>query len=236
MLQIYTPVWLRPEIVKQITRGACNRDQLVKRMEGKTGKLAVDPSMMKILKNKIGLSNLRKSRKRIIWAVSTVCWGGAFRIHEMLSRNSEDYDPLTTLLASDIKVCEVKVEDRTILALKITLKHPKEERLSAGVVIDVFETKNFMCPVKAFVDWKRDKVVNLSSKKPMFRLAEGQNYTGAMFNKDLKKLLKDDVDYSKNPVTSHSFRAGVATFMQGCIFVVHGEFLNFGFAILSKYF
>jgi len=58
--------WLRPEVVKQITRGACNRDQLKKRMEGKTGRMAMTPEIMKSLKIKLKESNVRKSRKRLI--------------------------------------------------------------------------------------------------------------------------------------------------------------------------
>ena len=130
-----------------------------------------------------------------------------------MSRNEDKFDPLTTLLASDITVTKVSMADKEVEALKISIKHPKEERLSAGVVIDVFATGDFMCPVKAHTDWMRDKVVNLSSSKPMYRLADGRLYTGATFNKDLKALLKLDVDYNKSPVTAHSFRAGLATFM-----------------------
>ena len=171
------------------------------------------PDLIWRLKTNLAKANMRISRKRIIWAVATICWGGAFRIHEVLSRESKSYDPFTTLLAADIKVCDVKVKDRKVKALRINLKHPKEERLSAGVVIDVFATDNFMCPVKAFTNWMADKVVRLSNLKPQFRLAEGQNYTGSMFNKDIRKLLEGVVDYEKSPVTSHSFRAGLATFM-----------------------
>ena len=205
--------WIRPEVIKQITRGACNRDQLEKRMQGKTGKHAMTPDLMWAVKMNLGSVTWRRSRKRLVWAVSTICWAGALRIHEILARSSSCYDPLTTMTASDIKLGKTKVEDRVVETLKIFLKHPKEERLSSGVVIDVFATGDFMCPVKAFKDWHKDKVVRLSPQRPMFRLAEGQNYTGALFNKDLKTLLKDDVDYEKAPITSHSFRRGLVTFM-----------------------
>jgi thioesterase domain-containing protein len=112
-----------------------------------------------------------------------------------------------------LSLCLTTVGGRKVETLKIHLKHPKEERLSSGVVIDVFTTNDFMCPVKAFKDWQKDKVVKLSTHKPMFRLAEGQNYTGAVFNNDLRTLLKDEVDYEKFPITAHSFRRGLATFM-----------------------
>ena len=45
------------------------------------------------------------------------------------------------------------------------------------------------------------------------RLESGGNYTGKMFNKDLKQLLSPYVDYSKGTVSSHSFRSGLASLM-----------------------
>ena len=81
----YFSPWIRPEIVKQITTGACNRDQLIKRLEGKGGRQAMTPSIMRLLKIKLSNSNMKISRKRIIWAVSCICWAGALRVHEVLS-------------------------------------------------------------------------------------------------------------------------------------------------------
>ena len=134
-------------------------------------------------------------------------------MHELLSKEKVKFDPKTTMLESAIKVSKAVVRGRKVSTLEVYLAHPKEERLSAGVKMDLFATGDFMCPVKAFLDWKREKVVKLSPGKPLFRLADGRNYTGAQFNKDLKVLLEGIVDYSKAPITSHSFRRGLATFM-----------------------
>ena len=65
-------------------------------------------------------------------------------------REAEEYDPLTTMLTKDIVLQSVEVEGHKIQTLKVTLKHPKEERLSHGVVLDIFESGDFMCPVQAF--------------------------------------------------------------------------------------
>ena len=51
--------YIRPEIIKQITRGACNRDQIIKRMEGKAEKLAMTPELMQ------GIANSLKDLKLI---------------------------------------------------------------------------------------------------------------------------------------------------------------------------
>ena len=100
-----------------------------------------------------------------------------------------------------------KVQGDELATLKISIKHPKEERLLAGIVIDVFEVKgngNWMCPVQAWRSWNKDKVFVSSAVKPAIRLANGQAYTGKDFNKDLKSLLQG---------SSHSFRSSLATWM-----------------------
>ena len=90
--------WIRPEIIQQITRGACNRDQIVKRMRGKAGRLPMTPELMKKLKTNLRNASMVMSRKRLIWAVATIGWAGALRIHEMLARESETYDPYWPLM------------------------------------------------------------------------------------------------------------------------------------------
>ena len=205
--------WIRPEIVSLITKGAANRDQIKKRVEGKLGRLPMTPQLMWDLKLALKEASFRRSRKRIIWVTATMCWAGAMRIHELLAREAEEYDPLTTMLTKDIVLQSVEVEGHKIQTLKVTIKHPKEERLSLGVVLDIFESGDFMCPVQAFQKWMKDKVVRLQTHKPLFRLADGRNYTGAMFNKDLKYMLSGIIDYDKGGITAHSMRAGLATFM-----------------------
>ena len=48
---------------------------------------------------------------------------------------------------------------------------------------------------------------------PLIRSRDGLNYAGYEFNRDLKRLLEGIVDYKEGAVTSHSFRAGLATWM-----------------------
>ena len=52
-----------------------------------------------------------------------------------------------------------------------------------------------------------------NENEPFVREEDGRNYTGADFNRDLKKLLVGIIDYKEGAVTSHSFRAGLATWM-----------------------
>ena len=182
-------------------------------MSGKKGKHAMTPELMWQLKASLRKCGLKLSRRRIIWAVSTICWAGALRVHEMLARRTRSFDATSTMTVGDVKVTMAKVDGKKVVTLKIHLKHPKEERLSAGVTIDVFETGDFMCPIDAFKKWERDARVSLDKSKPLFRLVGGENYTGLVFNRDLRALLSGVVDYEKAPITAHSFRRGLATFM-----------------------
>ena len=205
-----------PEIVKTIITGTANKQQILRRMEGKQGRLPVTPDIMKAIKVGLKASNMTHSRKRTMWLCCTLCWSGAFRIHEILARNTREFDPTSTLLFMDIKETFVNLRGKQLSALKVNIKHPKEERLSAGVIIDVFQVEgegSWMCPVRAWRDWCKDRVVIPSNTKPAIRLASGANYTGSQFNKDLKKILADTVDYSKGNITAHSFRSGLATWM-----------------------
>ena len=208
--------WLKPEIVRTVITGAANKKQLKRRMEGKVGRRPITPELMKTIKLELKKMKMTTSRKRVIWLCATLCWAGAFRVHEILSREKTTFDPTSTLLLKDVTKAKVKVNGENINCLKVLLKHPKEERLSAGVIIDIFEAKgegDWMCPVKAWDNWTKDKGFVPSATKPAIRLASGENYTGAQFNADLRRVLKDKVDYEKGAVTPHSFRAGLATFM-----------------------
>ena len=44
-------------------------------------------------------------------------------------------------------------------------------------------------------------------------MENGALYTGKAFNTDLKSLLGPHLDYNKNKILAHSFRAGIATVM-----------------------
>ena len=80
-------------------------------------------------------------------------------------------------------------------------------------MVEVFETKNELCPVAAYEKWRNISKVAKTSTKPAFRLENGLLYTGKQFNSDLQKLLGKHIDYKQTKILSHSFRAGLATAM-----------------------
>ena len=205
--------WLRPEIISLITRGAKQRDQVLKRLSGKVSKHAMTPELMWRLKLQLNRAKLPISRKRIIWATATSAFAGSLRVHEILSREQTKFDPNSVMLEGAIKVKKTWMEGREVDSLSLYIAHPKEEKLSAGVVIDLFPTGDFMCPVTAYKNWQLDKGVELTPRRPLFRLEGGKNYTGRLFNSDIRSLMSKVLDYDSNPITAHSFRRGLATFM-----------------------
>ena len=108
----------------------------------------------------------------------------------------------------------VKVGGIVHEVVKVLLRHPKEERLSAGVTIDLFQITgeaSWLCPVKAYKKWREQKCNKLSTMLPLLRLGSGENYTGSNFNRDLRKFLGDVAQDLRGSVSSHSFRCGIAT-------------------------
>ena len=82
-----------------------------------------------------------------------------------------------------------------------------------GLAVDVFPTASYLCPVAAYEKYLLSHDQTLSPDGPAFRTSLLTGYTGANFNQDLKELLKGHVDYTRGKITSHSFRAGLATEM-----------------------
>ena len=75
--------------------------------------------------------------------------------------------------------------------------------------MDLFEIKGkgrWLCPVRAWNDWKTDNCIKPNNTLSAIRTSDGVAYTGAQFNKDLKKILKNSIDYTKGSITAHSFR------------------------------
>ena len=84
-------------------------------MSGKKGKHAMTPGLMWQLKAALRKCGLTLSRRRIIWAVSTICWAGALRVHEILARRTRSFDATSTMTVEDVKVTVAKVDEKRLL-------------------------------------------------------------------------------------------------------------------------
>jgi hypothetical protein len=196
---------LKPDILDSIIRGMEHEDAL----KVKVPRLAMVTSVMKLLKYALTNSSIPHDIKRGLWAVSTMAFRGSFRIHEILSKHGQSYDPTTTLLGCDVRIEEHVIDGVKETVMKIFLKNPKEDKLCQGVTVELFGTGTFSCPVAAWRKWRQVARVPLAPTKPVFRLGDGSCMTGNMLNKYLKQVLGKYINYDEKKYLSHSFRAGL---------------------------
>ena len=203
---------LRPDIVKTILQGAKHQDTIRDRLENKPKRLPVTENMMKMIKLELGNQGFTYKKMRLIWAVCSISFFGGTRIHEILSRKERSFDPAFTLLWRDVELKEVKIGTETEKILQLKLKSPKEDRIGKEVIIDIYASHGLLCPVKAYEKWLRTKPP-ADSESPAFRDEHGTPLTGRKLNKILKRCLEKHIDYKSGFVSSHSFRAGIASLM-----------------------
>lgn len=201
---------LRPPILQQILAGKKNLDAVVARETKKPKRLPVTINVMKLLKLEIRKLQDTNTNKALLWSVCTLAFNGCMRIHELLARKETEFDIHTTLLHKDVSISPPKEDGYREIQLK--LKSPKEDRVGNGKIIDIYETKGPLCPVRALQRWSR---LSKHEEKnlPLFRLENGKNLTGRSFNKMLKLMLGKHLNYQNGSITSHSFRSGLATLM-----------------------
>ena len=220
LLEGHFNVNLRPDIVKLMLTGAQNMDAVKARMSGKKARQPVTWTILKQIRQRLFEIQGSRTWKTSIWLVSSLAFSGSFRINELLAKEKMAFSSYHDLLAENVQVKSMKVKGVERKYLGVHLKHPKEERLSEGITIEVFEIEgqhSWACPVKAYEEYLKCGHQG-TGKLPLIRTTEGSNYTGKDFNRDLKIILKGIVNYEAGPLTSHSFRAGLATWMAkaGC--------------------
>ena len=203
---------LRPPIVEQILKGKKNLENIKNRQEAKPKRAPITLNTMLLLKIEIKNWESNREDKALVWTVCTMAFNGCLRIHEILCKEQDRFDPDFTLLGSDIKLKASKYQGKPIKSIQLRLKSPKEDRIGKGKIIDIYQNDGPICPVKALERWMRLRSqtdINL----PPFRWKNGSCLTGRKLNKLLKQFLSKHLDYNQGKFSSHSFRAGMATLM-----------------------
>jgi len=203
---------LRPDLVKQLLTGAANLDRIRASLNEKPTRLPMTSTMMKLFKQEIQDSSDCRERKRLVWAIAALLFMGAFRIHELLARTENVFDPNFTLLTRDLQVKTVKINNETIKIIQVKLKSPKTDRIGVDTIVDVYESSGPLCPVKALLKWQA-VASHRTNNSPAFRDEQGKPLTGARFNKYLKTYLGKYLDQRVGKITSHSFWAGMASLL-----------------------
>ena len=83
----------------------------------------------------------------MLWAICCLAFNGCLRIQEILCKTARVFDPDFTLLYKDLLMKTVKVNSDEVNVISLRLKSPKEDRVGASVIIDIYETRGKTCPV-----------------------------------------------------------------------------------------
>jgi len=173
------PPKLRTDLVNLALKGKSHRDNATRLTGGIQSRQPVTPDILLLLKARLKSSTFCAVNQRLIWAVCSICFFGAFRGAELLCRSESEFDPAYTLLAEDVKVATEA--DTGAAYLQFRIKAPKEDKKGRAVVIDVYQSRADICPVAAFQKWCQLKPP-IANGQPAFRWADGSPLTSRKLN------------------------------------------------------
>jgi integrase len=201
------PPEIRTASMNLVLKGKKNAEHIQARKGEGIRRLPVTMAVMRTLKERLRTWHRSTQTKLLAWSVCTLAFHGAFRAGEILAKEERIFDKDFTLLTEDIKILKDTQDEQYILAVK--LKSPKENQTGKAVIVEVYETKGTLCPIRAFLKWR--KSTNAETGMPLFRQEDGSSLTSRQLNSWLKELLRNDINYDMGKITSHSFRIGLAT-------------------------
>jgi len=204
------PPNLRTELVKLALKGKTNKDAAEKRARGSIDRQPITPDILLLLKARLKSSEFLPVDKMMIWTVCTTAFFGAFRGAELLCRSEKVFDPAYTLLSEDVALSEQDGSGNHVLQFRI--KAPKEDKLGKSVIVDVFQSREDICPVSAYKKWKALEPPS-EAGQPAFRWSHGAPLTARRLNEILKERLTGYLEGADKLYTSHSFRTGAASLM-----------------------
>ena len=211
-LNNFMPPTLRSPLVNIVLEGKKHLDAIQARTNPKKRRLPMTPTVMKLLKKNLKDSNHKKEEQLLIWCIATIAFAGALRIHEILARNETKFDPAFTLLGKDLKLLDVDINGENVNILQVRIKSEKKDRIGVDCLIDIYESKGELCPIKAFKKWSKI-VTHTNRNLPAFCDSQGKPFTGRRMNETLKDMLQADLKYDLGKYSAHSFRIGMASMM-----------------------
>ena len=203
---------LRSEFIKQVIRGRKNQSFTNPTTAASSNRLPVTPAILSIMKKHIKESNWPSERKLLVWCIATVAFHGGFRIHEILPQKQSCFDPLVTLLNKDITIKNIQMEGSNLPTIQIKLKSEKTNKTGRHTLVDIYQSSTQLCPVKAYSKWSIFRS-NSEPDLPVFRDETGVPFTGRRFNLFLNDFMAKNFPNVQGKITSHSFRAGIATLL-----------------------
>jgi hypothetical protein len=190
------PVHMRGGLVKLFVKGKKNEDAIKKRRGEGRHRVAMTEAIMLLLKERIRSWDESAEGKLLLWAVCTIAFAGAFRIHEILCRLESTFDPDFELLWRDVQ----ERQD----SISFVLRCLKEQKKAAPTVVDIFANGGLLCPIAAYSKWRRK--VQPDREMPVFRCPGGQPLTGKKLNELLSGFLSGELQGGGGTISTHSFR------------------------------
>ena len=114
--------------------------------------MPVTLAVLRLLKIELNHINETYEYKRLIWAVCTLNFFGALRVHESLSRNVSFFDPLNTLLRRDVAIKSVLVGKQQVKIIQLRIKSPKESRQYSYLIIIISILNINIKPILLFIN------------------------------------------------------------------------------------
>jgi hypothetical protein len=198
---------LRSDLVKLVLKGISNVDGILNRKKNWQGRLPMTINSMLLFKTLIKNSHYLECDKALLWAVSTLAFAGAFRIHEILAKAESTFDPNFTFLTEDLTMTSKAGQE----ILHVRLKCPKESKTAIPTIVDIYQNSGKICPVKAVKKWVFLK--NRQPGLPLFRFDNGTPLTGSKLNRIMKSLFSPHIDPDIGFFGTHSFRIGIASML-----------------------
>ena len=194
---------IRTETVNLILKGIRNKDNRDRLKKGGTRK-PITKETMALLKKRLSKWKASKTNQRLVWAVATNLFHGAFRIGELLCSKTSEFDPVYEMTTDDIVT--------TNKSNQFKLKAPKEDKKGRSVIVDVYATGGPFCPVHALQRWQ-ELNDHWPDKQPAFRWEDGKPFTQNQFRRIMKERLSGFIDNPEDIFCTHSFRIGAASML-----------------------
>ena len=205
------PPCIRSELVAQILKGKANLEAANRNTGGGEGRLPITPDILLLLKARLSESSFSPKDQKMLWAVCSNLFFGAFRGCELLARSEREFDPAYTLLSEDVYVATDNVEPGHE-SVRFRIKAPKEDKSGRVTIVDVYQSRADICPVRAFKKWKKTNPPS-AVRQPIFRWSCGTPLTGTKFTDVIRERLRGLLGGSEVRYSTHSFRAGAASML-----------------------
>jgi len=205
------PPAIRSETVALILRGKANLEAACNNLSESVNRLPVTPDILLLIKARLSESEFCALDQRMLWAVCSNLFFGAFRGCELLARSEKDFDPAYTLLLEDAILSADNLDCGSEM-IQYRIKAPKEDKKGRITIVDVYQSRADLCPVRALKKWK---ALNPPAERgqPLFRWTCGTPLTGCRLTAVLRERLKGFLDGTENRYSTHSFRAGAASML-----------------------